>query len=62
MGAHNQGKIMKANRLRLCLPLLCLQLCLLLAACAAQPPRQPDPNAQVPEANHPAPIQSQVSP
>lgn len=49
---------MKANTVRLLVPLLCL----LLAACAAQPPRAVDPNAQVPAPNHPAPVDSKVSP
>lgn len=49
---------MKANVLRLSVPLLCL----MLAACAARTPRAADPNAQVPPPNHPAPVKSQVSP
>jgi len=49
---------MKANVLRLSVPLLCL----MLVACAARTPRAADPNAQVPPPNHPAPVKSQVSP
>lgn len=49
---------MKANALRLSVPLLCL----MLAACAAKTPRPADPNAQVPAPDHPAPVKSQVTP
>ncbi|WAC64448.1 hypothetical protein OVA13_06700 [Pseudoxanthomonas sp. SL93] len=49
---------MKANVLRLFVPLLCL----MLAACAAKTPRPVDPNAQVPAPNHPMPVKSQVTP
>jgi hypothetical protein len=34
----------------------------LLAACAARTPRAVDPNAQVPAAQHPAPVKSEVKP